>query len=113
VKGLIPPKIIKRQKQPYMAPDSKSFFYGGSLDYIEELLSEKYLKETGYFNPATVSLLIKKSRQSPTLGFKDNMAVVGIISTLLLHNMFLENFDSKSREAIERVTESNRHVIKV
>ncbi len=95
MKDLLPLSIIKRTKQPYMAPDSKSFFSGKDLDYVEELLSEKYLQDTGYFNPGRVSMLIKKSRQGSILGFKDNMAVVGIISTLLLHDMFVKNFDSK------------------
>ena len=113
MKDLLPPSVIKRTKQPYMAPDSKSFFYGENLDYVEELLSEKYLQDTGYFDPQSVSMLIKKARQSPILGFKDNMAIVGIISTLLLHDMFVTNFESKSKEAVERVTEYEGYAAKV
>ncbi len=113
MKDLIPPSIIKRIKQPYMAPDSKSFLYGESLHYIEELLSEKYLRDTEYFDPRAVSMLIKKSRQSPILGFKDNMAIVGIISTLLLHHTFVENFDTESKEAVERVIENKEYAVKV
>ena len=78
--------------------DSKSFFNGVPLNYVEELLSVKYLRDTGYFNPKAVSMLVKKCRQSPVLGFKDNMAIVGIISTLLVHDMFIRNFDSKTKE---------------
>lgn len=92
MKDLLPDSLLKRTKQPYMAPDAKSFFHGGT-DYLEELLSEDYLKKSAYFNPKTVSALIKKSSQSPVLGFKDNMAVVGIISTLLLHDQFVKNYD--------------------
>jgi len=113
MKDLLPASIIKRTKQPYMAPDSKSFFCGGALDYVQELLSEKYLQDTGYFNPKTVSMLIKKSKQSPILGFKDNMAIVGIISTLLLHDMFVKHFESQSKEAVERVMEDKVHAVKV
>ncbi len=113
MKDLLPPSVIKRTKQPYMAPDSKSFFNGENLDYVEELLSEKYLQDTGYFDPRSVSMLIKKARQSPILGFKDNMAVVGIISTLLLHDMFVENFESKSREAMKRIKEDESRAVKV
>ncbi|MEW6417394.1 MAG: asparagine synthase (glutamine-hydrolyzing) [Nitrospirota bacterium] len=101
LQDLLPPSIIKRTKQPYMAPDAKSFFNGKDPDYVEELLSEKYLRDTGYFNPETVSILVKKCRRNPILGFKDNMAIVGIISTLLLHHMFVENYDLK------RVTSKN------
>ncbi len=91
----LPHAITKRTKQPYMAPDSQSFFNGEEPDYIEELLSEKNLRDTGYFDPGTVSMLVKKCRRSPVIGFRDNMAVVGIISTLLVHDMFVKNFDSK------------------
>jgi len=113
IKDLIPLSITKRTKQPYMAPDSKSFFCGKSMDYVEELLSEKYLQKTGYFNPKTVSMLVKKSRQSPILGFKDNMAIVGIISTLLLHHLFVDNFDSKSNYDLEIAREDGKHAVKV
>jgi len=113
MKNLLPLSIVKRTKQPYMAPDSKSFFSGNDFDYVEELLSEKNLKDTGYFNTGSVYMLIKKSRHGSILGFKDNMAMVGIISTLLLHDMFVKNFESKSREAVERAMEDKGYALKV
>ena len=58
-------------------------------------------------------MLIKKSRHGSILGFRDNMAMVGIISTLLLHDMFVKNFESKSREAVERVMEDKGYAVKV
>ncbi len=96
MQNLLPERVIKRTKQPYMAPDSKSFFYGAPLDYIDDLLSEGNLHDTGYFNPKAVSLLVKKCKQSPVIGFKDNMAVVGIISTLLVHDSFVKRFQEKT-----------------
>ncbi len=104
MRNLLPRSIIQRTKQPYMAPDSKSFFAEKSLDYVEELLSEKYLQDSGYFNPKTVSALIKKCKQSQVLGFKDNMAIVGIISTLLVHDQFIKNYDSQISNRKEEVT---------
>jgi len=98
MKDILPASIIKRTKQPYMAPDAKSFFNGKPLNYVDELLSEKYLEASGYFNPRAVSLLARKCRQSPVLGFKDNMAIVGIMSTLLVHDLFIKNFDAKKEQ---------------
>jgi asparagine synthase (glutamine-hydrolysing) len=109
---ILPAQIIKRTKQPYMAPDSRSFFSGAHLDYLEELLSEEYLRKSGYFNPKAVSMLVKKCRQSPTLGFKDNMAMVGIISTLLVHDMFIRNFDSQ-RGKIEEQAGTDKYAGKI
>lgn len=101
MRDVLPDRVIKRNKQPYMAPDAKSLL-NRETNYIEELISEDYLKESAYFNPQSVSALLKKSRKSPVLGFKDNMAVVGIISTLLLHNQFIKHYDSQITYGKER-----------
>jgi len=98
MQGLLPASILKRTKQPYMAPDAKSFFNDKPLPYIDELLSEANLKSSGLFNPKAVQLLAKKCRQSPVLGFRDNMALVGIVSTLLLQDLFIKKFDAKCAE---------------
>ncbi len=91
MKSYLPREIVKRPKQPYLAPDSKSFFHNGkSGDYIEELLSEECIGKYGYFNPKPVRLLINKCKRGGVIGFKDNMALVGILSTQLLHRQFIE-----------------------
>lgn len=113
MKDLLPDTVVKRTKQPYMAPDSKSFFSGASLDYVEELLSAKNLRDSGYFDPEAVSMLVRKCRQSSVLGFKDNMAIVAIISTLLLHRSFVADFDSKSNFNIKQVTEARDYATNV
>jgi asparagine synthase (glutamine-hydrolysing) len=98
MQGLLPASILKRTKQPYMAPDAKSFFSGKPPAYVDELLSETHLKSSGLFNPKAVQILAKKCRQSPVLGFRDNMAIVGIVSTLLLQELFIKKFDAKCGE---------------
>jgi asparagine synthase (glutamine-hydrolysing) len=96
MRNMLPSSIIKRTKQPYMAPDSKSFFMGDIPDYVDELLSPAYLADTGYFNPKSVAMLVKKCRQNQAMGFKDNMATVGILSTLLIHDIFIKRFSERS-----------------
>lgn len=96
----LPQSIVKRTKQPYLAPDSKSFFSGGkAADYVEELLSEARLASFGYFNPKPVRLLYGKCAKGAAIGFKDNMALLGILSTQLLHFQFIENFESSLPDA--------------
>ena len=112
MKGLVPDSILKRPKQPYRAPDAISFFHKHAPDYVEELLSVENLGKTGYFNPKAVSALVKKCRHNPVLGFKDNMAVVGIISTLLLHNLFVDNFETGKGIAITKTTGGHHYVAK-
>ncbi|MBI5055400.1 MAG: asparagine synthase (glutamine-hydrolyzing) [Nitrospirae bacterium] len=113
MKDLLPASTLKRTKQPYMAPDAKSFFSGDTPCYLDELLSERNLQSAGYFNPKAVSVLADKCRKNAALGFKDNMAAVGVISTMLLHDMFIDNFDSKSKGAADRAAEDKRYAIKV
>ncbi len=89
----LPQSITKRTKQPYLAPDAMSFFNSGRTpDYVDELMSERVLRDYGYFNPERVGLLVEKLRRSGAGGFRDNMAFVGILSTQLLHRLFVEDF---------------------
>lgn len=100
MKGLLPETIMKRAKRPYMAPDARSFF-AAPAGYVEGLLSGDNLRSTGLFNAGAVQALVKKCRTSPVLGFKDNMAITGIISTLILNRLFVEDFESESRNFME------------
>jgi len=83
---LVPASILKRPKQPYRAPEARSFFDGSRArqDYVEEELSSRRIKECGIFNAASVELLVKKIKEDRAIGVKDNMALVGILSTHLL-----------------------------
>lgn len=92
MKGLIPESIQKRPKQPYRAPEARSFFNGKKLDYVEELLSPEQIKKDGLFNPNAVAKLVQKSRESKAVGVKDNMALVGILSTQLVVNQYINHF---------------------
>jgi asparagine synthase (glutamine-hydrolysing) len=82
---LLPTDIVQRTKQPYRAPDSASFFFDGQpLDYVADLLSERSLREAGWFDPAAVGRLFEKCRAGRAGGFADNQAFVGVLSTMLI-----------------------------
>jgi asparagine synthase (glutamine-hydrolysing) len=86
---ILPESIRNRVKQPYRAPDSRSFFQGDRpLPYVQELLSESNLRRSGYFHPQAVGRLLDKCRTGRALGAGDNMAFVGVLSTLLMHEHF-------------------------
>lgn len=86
--GLVPDSIRNRHKQPYRAPDGRSFFQrkGG---YVEDLLSPERLKRDGIFNPAAVAALVQKFRSGRESSVRDDMALVGILSTELLLEQFM------------------------
>jgi asparagine synthase (glutamine-hydrolysing) len=85
--GLIPPAIQKRYKQPYRAPDGKSFFR--SANYLDDVLSPRQIEQAGIFDPRAVAALIAKFKTGRSTSVKDNMALVGILSTQLLLEQFI------------------------
>ena len=90
VRDLLPADVATRTKQPYRAPDSQSFFVDGKVvDYVEDLLGEDRLRRAGYFDPVAVGKLVEKCRTGRALGFSDNMAFVGVLSTMLVDELFI------------------------
>lgn len=99
-RGWIPESIRKRYKMPYRAPGGKSFF-GAKDGYAEELLSPARVQRDGVFEPRGVSRLVNKFRSGRTCGTKENMALVGILSTEILLDKFMRpRIISDSREGI-------------
>jgi len=90
----LPQNILSRVKQPYMAPDSNCFFEPDAPEYIQECLSEESLSAVGIFNPMMVIKLREKCAKlsHAHLSFKDNMSFIGILSTQLLHRLYINEF---------------------
>jgi len=91
--GLVPPSIIKRFKQPYRAPDGKSLI---ASEYLMDMLSPKQIDEDGIFNSQRVSALVAKFRSNRPTSVKDDMALVGILSTQLLSQQFIHKAQEPS-----------------
>jgi asparagine synthase (glutamine-hydrolysing) len=89
---LIPETIRRRPKQPYRAPDGKCFFGPHSPDYAADLLSPEAVRRFGLFDPQAVSLLVDKFQKNRAIGVKDNMAMIGVLSTQLLVQQFIDRF---------------------
>ena len=110
MRNLLPDSIRKRIKQPYMAPDSKSFFSNGTVDYVEEMFSDSALRRCGCFDINKTKKLLEKCRKGSAIGFKDNMAFVGILSSQLIYNLFIEQF---SLRAISGVGKAEIQVMEI
>ena len=91
-RGLVPEAILARKKQPYRAPDALSFTGPRSPEWVEESLSERAVRAAGVFDSGAVRQLWAKC-QSRTgdeqFSNADNMALVGILSTQLLHEQLV------------------------
>jgi asparagine synthase (glutamine-hydrolysing) len=93
-KDLIPTSILERPKQPYRAPDALSFAAPEAADWINEVASEKALADAGVFAPAAGRQLIEKCFVRAGEGQfsnSDNMGVVGVLSTQLVHHYFIRS----------------------
>ena len=91
-RALVPEAIRKRSKQPYRAPEAKSFFNGGAQEYVQAALSPERIRSHGIFQPAAVDRLVEKVRRGQAIGIKDNMALVGVLSTQLALDQFIDHF---------------------
>lgn len=89
---LVPASIIARPKQPYRAPDALAFVGPGTPAWALEVLSESAVRSAGLFNPEGVKNLWRKVRALPDPGQfsnADNMALIGVLTTQLLHAQFV------------------------
>jgi asparagine synthase (glutamine-hydrolysing) len=86
--GAVPAEILARKKQPYRAPDAAALV---NAPYVDDLLSEHELRKAGIFERQPVTQLLRKSRARSDGQFSnaDNMALVGILSTQLLHDQLI------------------------
>ena len=88
--NILPAGILNRDKQPYRAPISKCFS-NGNTNLASKLFGEEKILEFGYFDNRTVNMLKQKIERThrEQISTRDDMAIVGIISTQLLHHHFL------------------------
>jgi len=99
-RGLVPDEILRRPKQPYRAPDALSFVGAGSPEWVGALMSETAVADAGVFEPRAVERLWRKCQASDGSQFSnaDNMALVGALSTGLLHEQLIRQAPSRGAE---------------
>ena len=83
---LVPRSIVRRPKQPYRAPDALSFTRSDAPPWVADALDPRAIADAGVFEPRAVAQLWAKCRAGAhQLSNADNMALVGVLSTQLLH----------------------------
>jgi asparagine synthase (glutamine-hydrolysing) len=107
--GLIPRSVQARPKQPYRAPDALCFLEPAAREYVDELLSADCLQRYGIFEPGPVAKLLEKVRSGRPISVRDNMALVGIVSTQLLIRQFVESMSRSSGNADQTRIEAVRN----
>ena len=91
-RGLIPPEILQRPKQPYRAPDAVAFLGPAQPDYVGDLLSPDRVKDFGYFDPVKVGhltrTLTEAVRNDKPVSHRDSLTWVTVLSTQAWHQIF-------------------------
>ena len=89
---LLPANIVKREKRPYRAPILKSFIGPQAADYVRDLTCKTALQRVGIFDPQVTGALLTKCANHIGRGVceTDEMALVAVISTMLLHQSFVQ-----------------------
>lgn len=89
---LVPREVFTRTKQPYRAPDALAFASALDAGWVDEVTSERAIGEAGVFAPPSARQLVQKCRTRGAAGQfsnADNMALVGVVSTQLVHDRFI------------------------
>lgn len=91
-RDLVPAQVAERPKQPYRAPDGDAFLGAEEPEWLAAALDDRALAADGLFAPTHVRRLVDKFRARPNGGFRENAALVGILSTRL----WLERFTARA-----------------
>jgi asparagine synthase (glutamine-hydrolysing) len=92
VEHRLPAEIASRKKRPYRAPIVGAFVGPDAPAYVRELLDERSLAESGLLAPEAVARLVRKCEAGAprdAVSETDEMALVGVLSVLLLHDRFV------------------------
>jgi asparagine synthase (glutamine-hydrolysing) len=85
---VLPRAVVERPKQPYRAPAVAPFFGEHAPEWVQERLDARALDAVGVFDPARVAGLLRRCRAGRASGFREGMALVGILSTQVWHERF-------------------------
>ena len=98
---LVPEQIRRRPKQPYRSPDTASFFSGPPPEWLSEVTSPAALAAAGVFAPRSVAGLLAKAARTGGVrtGNTDNMRLLAVVSTQLLHQQLVVDAGSASDDA--------------
>ena len=84
---VVPPIVAQRPKQPYRAPEAAAFF-ADEPEWVTERLSPEAVAAVGIYDERAVAGLVRRCRAGRATGFRENMALMGVLSTQVWHEAF-------------------------
>jgi asparagine synthase (glutamine-hydrolysing) len=90
---LLPAEIAKREKHPYRAPILRAFAGADRPGYVDEVFAPERVQRAGLFEPALVTRFFEHCTRNADAGVseRDEMALAAVLSTMLLHQLFVES----------------------
>ncbi len=85
---LLPESIANRVKLPYRAPEVAPFFEGSPPSWVADRLAPSALRDVGIFDAGRVEGLLRRCRDGRATGVREGMALVGILSTQIWHELY-------------------------
>lgn len=91
VAPVVPRVVAERRKQPYRAPIAGVLAGPAAPERLRELVAPAALARAGLFRPEPVRRLVAKVERAGVRGVAetDEMALCGILSTMILHERFV------------------------
>jgi asparagine synthase (glutamine-hydrolysing) len=87
--GHLATELRARPKQPYRAPIGEALVGTAAPEWVRALLSRARVEDAGVLDAATVDRLVGKFERGRTVSETDEMALVGAVSLMLLHDRFV------------------------
>jgi asparagine synthase (glutamine-hydrolysing) len=91
---ILPPRIEERRKPPDCAADAPNFLGPDAPEWVGDHLTADALRRVGVFSPTSVDGLVRRSRAGLATGLRENLTLVGVLSTQLWHHQFIEHAPS-------------------
>jgi asparagine synthase (glutamine-hydrolysing) len=91
-RGVLPEAIRTRPKKPFYTPITEWFFAKDRPEYVDAMLGERALRESGLFSPQIVERLREQLESVPTshiLRMRIEWILVLVLGTQLLHQRFV------------------------
>jgi asparagine synthase (glutamine-hydrolysing) len=90
VAPLLPPEIVRRRKVPYRAPVAAALVGPSAPEYVSDLLGASALTGAGLLDPEAVARVVRNcGTAGDAAGETEEMALVGSLSIMLLHEQFV------------------------
>jgi asparagine synthase (glutamine-hydrolysing) len=98
--GILPKEVISRPKHPYRAPIKQSLLNEKTNGYTQEVLSKESLSKAGLFDAGKVAKLLRKAQTIENLSEIDSMALVGVVSSQIVHRQFVQDFQRRLADTV-------------